>query len=188
MKYHHLTTDERCKIYTLKSTGKKQNEIAKYLNVSASTICRELKRNRGKKGYRYKLADAKAIERRHVASCVPEKMTIPIIRLVENKLLKKWSPEQILGVLRSRGIFISYESIYGHIWANKKAGVTLYSHLRRRGKKYNRRGAKTAGRGCIPNRVDILLRPKIIEKKPPRRLGRRYNYWRKTTRRDSESC
>ena len=49
--------------------------------------------------------------------------------------------------------------------ANKKAGGSLYKHLRRRGKKYNRRGAKTAGRGCIPNRVDIEKRPKVVEKK-----------------------
>jgi IS30 family transposase len=63
MKYHHLTTDARCQIYALKSMGKKQNEIAKHLGVSAPTICRELKRNAGKKGYRYKLADAKAINK-----------------------------------------------------------------------------------------------------------------------------
>jgi len=49
--------------------------------------------------------------------------------------------------------------------ADKKSGGALYTHLRRRGKKYNRRGAKTAGRGCIPNRVDIQERPKIVESK-----------------------
>ena len=117
----------------------------------------------------YQQADQKAVERRHYASSRPKKMTLPLIKLVEAKLLEKWSPEQIAGVLRSNNILISHESIYRHIWTDKKAGGGLYTHLRRRGKKYNRRGAKTAGRGCIPNRVDIQKRPKIVEKKS--RLG-----------------
>ena len=165
MGYHHLATEERCQIYALKSTGKTQKEIAEHLGVSAPTISRELKRNSGERGYRYRQADEKAINRRCHASRRPKKMTPPIIALVEAKLLEKWSPEQIAGVLRNSGIFISYESIYRHIWANKKAGGDLYTHLRRRGKKYNHRSAKTAGRGCIPNRVDIQKRPKIVEDK-----------------------
>ena len=81
--------------------------------------------------------------------------------LIEEKLRIKWSPEQIAGRLRSDNISISHESIYRHIWSDKKAGGNLYANLRRRGKKYNSRGSKTAGRGCIPNRVDIAERPKI---------------------------
>ncbi len=165
MGYHHLTTDARSQIYILKSIGKKQNEISKLLGISAPTICRELKRNAGKKGYRYKQADKKAIERRSNASCYPKKMNKPLVALVEKKLLMKWSPDQISGLLQQSNIFISYISIYRHIWADKKEGGNLYTHLRHRGKKYNKRSPKTAGRGCIPNRVDISLRPKIIEKK-----------------------
>jgi len=165
MGYHHLTTDERCQIYALMSTGSMQKEIAKHLGVSEPTISRELKRNSGQKGYRYKQASEKAAERRHNASRRPKRMTPPVISLVEEKLLEKWSPDQIAGALRSSNIFISHESIYRHIWADKRAGGALYRNLRRRGKKYNRRGAKTAGRGCIPNRVDIQERPKIVEKK-----------------------
>jgi IS30 family transposase len=44
---------------------------------------------------------------------------------------------------------MSDERIYRYVWANKKY----------------RRGAKTAGRGCIPNRVDIQRHPKIEESK-----------------------
>lgn len=169
MRYKHLTTEARCQLYALKSMGHTQKEIALHLGVSKSTISREVKRNSGQKGYRYQQADKKATERRHNASCRPRKMTLPIIEFVEAKLLEKWSPEQISGVLRSNHILISHESIYRHIWADKKTGGILYTHLRRRGKKYNRRGAKTAGRGCIPNRLDIQKRPKIVEKKS--RLG-----------------
>ena len=35
----------------------------------------------------------------------------------------------------------------------------MYKHLRRCGKKYNKRSGKLAGRGLIPNRIDISLRP-----------------------------
>lgn len=165
MRYKHLTTASRCQIYALQSTGMQQKAIAKHLGVSASTVSRELKRNAGKRGYRYKQADTKAVERRHQASTRPQKMHLPLIKIIEEKLAEKWSPEQISGVLVSNGIMISHESIYRHIWANKKAGGNLYSHLRRQGKKYNKRGAKTAGRGCIPNRIDIQERPKIVENK-----------------------
>lgn len=165
MKYCHLTTDSRSQIYALKSIGHSQQAIAKHLGVSASTICRELKRNTGQRGYRCKQAEQKAVEVRRVASCNPKKMIPSVINLVEEKLIEKWSPEQIAGVLRKNNIFISYESIYRHIWKDKKAGGNLYQNLRRRGKKYNHRGAKTAGRGCIPNRVDIQQRPKIVEQK-----------------------
>ena len=45
----------------------------------------------------------------------------------------------------------------------------LYKKLRHSGKKYNKRGKGQAGRGCIPDRIDIDERPKIVEEK--KRLG-----------------
>jgi len=41
----------------------------------------------------------------------------------------------------------------------------LYKHLRHHGKKYNKRKGNNAGRGLIPNRVDIDQRPAIVEEK-----------------------
>tara|TARA_B100001964_G_C14124395_1_gene549845 strand:- start:55 stop:1065 length:1011 start_codon:yes stop_codon:yes gene_type:complete len=169
MEYKHLTTEARCQLYALKSTGYMQKDIAEHLDVSASTICRELKRNSGKKGYRYKQADEKATKRRSHASSQPKRMTPVVVELIESKLIEKWSPEQISGLFKKNNILISHESIYQHVWSNKKSGGDLYTHLRHKGKKYNHRAHKTAGRGCIPNRVDIAQRPKIIEKKS--RLG-----------------
>lgn len=37
--------------------------------------------------------------------------------------------------------------------------------MRHRGKKYNKRSAKSAGRGLIPGRIDIDQRPDIVEEK-----------------------
>jgi IS30 family transposase len=55
------------------------------------------------------------------------------------------------------------------IWDNKRTGGDLWQYLRRRGKRYNRRGAQTAGRGVIPHRTDIAERPAIVAAKS--RLG-----------------
>ncbi|MDP0562459.1 MAG: IS30 family transposase [Candidatus Endonucleobacter sp. (ex Gigantidas childressi)] len=59
----------------------------------------------------------------------------------------------------------SYESIYLHIWANKQAGGDLYMHLRRQGKKYDKRRNGKSTRGQIKNRVSIDDSPEIVDDK-----------------------
>jgi len=65
-----------------------------------------------------------------------------------------------------RGIRISHETIYKHVWAYKEAGGTLYNHLRWSG---NKRGKQRYGkkdrRGQIPDRVSIDERPLVVETK-----------------------
>src|ERR1700720_1548103 len=55
------------------------------------------------------------------------------------------------------------------IWDDKRDGGNLWRSLRRRGKRYNKRAGKNAGRGLIPNRIDISERPAIVARKT--RLG-----------------
>lgn len=94
-------------------------------------------------------------------------MTPDLIEVIEETLKLQWSPEQISGRLKK--IYgkkaVSHEMIYRYIWKNKKCGGALYKNLRHNGKKYNKRGSKKAGRGCIPNRIDIEQRPLIVEEK-----------------------
>jgi IS30 family transposase len=162
----HLTRDERCQIYTLLQSGKSGRAIAKFLGVHHSTISRELKRNRGCRGYRYRQANNQAVARRVSASQTPKKMTSSLVsRILWDLGTTQSSPEQIAGRLGLEGIKISHESIYRLIWADKRNGGKWYEHLRRRGKKYTHRGHKNAGRGCIPGRIDIRERPKIVDKK-----------------------
>ena len=106
-------------------------------------------------------------EKRRQASCAPTKMTDECIASIEDKLInEQWSPEQISGWMkRIFGYSISHESIYQHIWRDKKRGGSLYKHLRHGGKKYNKRSGTYAGRVCIPGRVDIDERPKVVDKK-----------------------
>ena len=164
--YHHVTQDIRSQIYALKAIGTSLHKISAIVGRHVSTVSREIKRNTGGRGYRYKQDDAKAVERRENASRTPQKLTPTLVTIIEKNLLEKWSPDQISGRLKEKNIAsISHETIYQHIWRNKRAGGVLYKQLRHNGKKYNKRSSGKAGRGCIPNRVDITERPQIVEQK-----------------------
>jgi transposase, IS30 family len=165
--YHHLTRDQRCQLAALKNSGKSASDIANDFKVDRSTIYRELTRTPGK--YEYQQAHSKYLEEKK-KSPRNAKMTPELIATVEDKLKLQWSPEQISGWLkRNSDRSISHETIYKHIWADKKKGGNLYKQLRHCGKKYNKRSSDKAGRGCIPGRIDIAERPPIVETKE--RLG-----------------
>ncbi len=167
--YHHLTQEQRCHIYALKQSGLTQSAIALDLGINQSTISRELSRNKGLHSYHYLQAHRCAVQRCLAGRAgVARVMTPSLIARVEELLTtRQWSPEQISGVLElEEGTkVVSHESIYRHIWANKRSGGNLYLHLRQRGKKHNKRGSKMAGRGLIPNRIDIDARPAIVDAK-----------------------
>jgi len=163
--YTHLAYEQRCQIYTLLKRGDNKSQIASAIGADPSTINRELKRNSGKRGYRFKQAHQKATDRRTKASTKKRKMT-PDVQLYVEKMVceRQWSPEQIAGRLKaSEAVSVSHESIYQFIWKDQKKGGRMYKHLRRRGKKYNKRGSKLAGRGLIPGRIGIEHRPEIVE-------------------------
>jgi transposase, IS30 family len=163
----HLTHDERCQIHALLQADYSMRSLGKHLGVHHSTIVREIKRNKGQRGYRHKQASEMAQNRRTQASSVSHKMTAEMIQKITAMLEEtQASPQQIAGRLyKIHGIRISHESIYRFLTADKKSGGTLYLHLRHRKKKYNKRFGKKAGRGCIPDRNDISDRPKEVEKK-----------------------
>ncbi len=163
--YFHLTYEQRCQICTLKRRGDSASSIAKELNVSRSTITREVLRNSGKKGYLYKQAHEKSQKRRSEVPNPNMKMTPQRIFLIHEDLKLQWSPVQISGRLKRQGVNISHETIYKYIWWNKRQGGVLYKELRHHGKKYNKRSKGMAGRGCIPCRIDIDQRPTIVETK-----------------------
>jgi IS30 family transposase len=169
--YRHLTYEERCQIYALKKSGMPSSVIALEVGVNKSTINREILRNSGETGYRYKQAQQLSEVRRREASRAPNKMTDDYIAIIEDKLVnEQWSPEQISGWMKRHLAYsVSHECIYQHIWRDKQQGGNLYKHLRHASKKYSKRSAKHAGRGCIPGRVDIDERPKIVEEK--QRIG-----------------
>jgi len=62
--YKQLTYEQRCQIYALKSTGKSQHVIAQEMDINQSSVSRELKRNTGQRGYRFKQAQMLCCNRR----------------------------------------------------------------------------------------------------------------------------
>lgn len=165
MTYCHLTMSERSQIQLLLSMGASIRCIAILLERAPSTISREVRRNKGLRGYREVQAHSKAARRRYEASAVPRKLDATLTKQITELIQLDWSPEQVSGRLRTSGVHISPESIYKLIWEDKANGGRLYQHLRRQGKPANRSRANSAGRGCIPGRVDISQRPKIVDEK-----------------------
>ena len=168
--YHHLTYAQRSQIAILKDRGDSANKIAKALKVRHTTITREISRNSENTTYQQEKAQAKSELRRSSPSRAKKKMKPNVVAQIKQKLELQWSPVQISGFLKKRAIAeISHETIYTYIWKDKQQGGLLYKHLRHHGKKYNKRGHKLAGRGCIIARIDIDQRPQIVEEKS--RLG-----------------
>lgn len=164
--YHHLSYEQRCQIYVLLKRRITQKDIAYELGCSQSTIGREVRRNRGRRGYRYKQAQAKADSRKKQSNNVTTKLNAQMIEQIKAMLYQyQWSPEQISGKLKREEVNISHETIYRYIWQDKRCGGVLYKQLRNKGKKYHKRSSKTAGRGLIPNRVGIEKRPEIVDQK-----------------------
>ncbi|OOZ27296.1 helix-turn-helix domain-containing protein, partial [Solemya velum gill symbiont] len=66
--YTQLTQEERYQIQALMKAGHNQTEIAKILGRHKSTVSRELRRNRGLRGYRPKQAHRLSVEHRQSKS------------------------------------------------------------------------------------------------------------------------
>jgi IS30 family transposase len=162
--YHQLTLEERYQIYAFKKAGFNQSQIATEIGLSKSSISRELKRNRGGRGYRPKQAHSLAQARRQSKNNAT-KIKPKTWQKIESLILKDWSPEQISGYLKAQGeSAASHERIYQHIYSNKQQGGTLYTHLRLK-KRRRKRYGKYDKRGQIPNRKSIDDRPDVVAKR-----------------------
>jgi IS30 family transposase len=138
-----------------------QSRIAEEVGVDKSTISRELKRNRGGRGYRPKQAHEHAMTRRANRSRL--RISAETWSLVEQQLRLDLSPEQVSGYLKKEhGIVISHECIYQRILADTRNGGDIHTHLRCQ-KKRRKRYGKYSHRGQIPNRVGIELRPAVVD-------------------------
>lgn len=165
-RYKHLSQEQRYHIYALLKVGLSQKKIAQELSVCPSTISRELHRNKGLKGYRPIQAHKRAVERKTVAARRNAYRIPDLTRNVALKLIEEdWSPDQIAHALKRYGHPVSHESIYQWVIADRRQGGSLYLHLRRRQRKYNRRHGKDSGRGLIPNRTPIEQRPAVANKR-----------------------
>lgn len=165
MKYTQLTEGERYQIYALLGKNLTQKEIANRLERHPSSISREIRRNKGQRGYRPKQANQLAIERRQSAQ-KHIKLTDEVQGWIRTLIEKDLSPEQASSYLQSRrGVTLHYETIYQFIYRDKAQGGELHKHLRIANKSYRKRYGKYDRRGQIVNRVSIDERPKIVDEK-----------------------
>lgn len=162
--YKQLTSEQRYTISVLLQNRTKQKEIAKAINVSPSTVSREIRRNSGVRGrYNWETAQANAVQTKRKK---PGNHSIDKDVMEEARHLlvtEPWSPEQISGVLAKDGKYISHETIYRMIRKDKAEGGTLYKHCRH---KLKRRARPVGGRRIsIPNRTSISERPAEVDGK-----------------------
>lgn len=163
MQYTQLTQVQRYQIYALMKAGLNQTQIANIVGVHKSTISRELRRNRGQRGYRPKQAHKHCVQRRLHKS--QPRIAQTTWHLIEHLLREQWSPEQISLWLRQHAdISVSHEWVYQHVLADKQSGGALYRNLRCQKQRKKRYGAYSR-RGCIPNAISIEERPTIVDKR-----------------------
>lgn len=166
--YKHLTEEERNLIVVLVNRNESVQEIGRTLMRSPGTICREIKRNHGKKRYRAHLAQKRAVEKHHNAHKHKRLKTYALQLEVESMLKKGWSPELIAGRIRKEGILptISHEAIYQWIYLN--ADYLIGYLVRFHSTRWPKGKSKHSRQPLIPNRVSITERPSYInDRKQP---------------------
>lgn len=159
MSYTQLTQIERYQMSVLLQQEFSVSEIAKILKRHKSTLYRELKRNKGHRGYRPKQAHEKSLNRRY-NSTKSIRLTKTIRRKIIKKIKLEWSPEQIENHINYA---VSHETIYKMIHIDRINNGDIYTYLRqghrKRRKKY---GTGISARGHLKNRVSIDERPAIV--------------------------
>ena len=168
----HLSTEDREVIARMVLQGSSQKAIAKEIGRSASTVSRELDRNRkANELYSSRIADRRASARRSNRT-LERKMENPeLLASVGKKLEENWSPEQISGRLAEEEgkSVVSHQTIYGYLNGLERSHPHRQA-MRRRGRRYRSRKDRPT-RSRIPNRVPISERPKVVA------LRKRFGDW-----------
>lgn len=161
--YTQLTCEQRYQIQAYRKAGYNQTQTAHELNVHKSTISREITRNRGRRGYRPKQAQARCDLRR--SESYWPRIGVAEWQRVEALIRREWSPEQVRERLVEEDQRpISHEWIYQYLSRDKLAGGTLYRSLRCQRQRRKRYG-RPERRGQLKHRVSIDRRPAMVERR-----------------------
>ncbi|CDS51218.1 Mobile element protein [Polaromonas sp. CG9_12] len=165
MRNKHLTQEERYQIHALRRQGVSFARIGAELNRHRSSIAREFKRNASPHGYTPAKAHTMARTRQTDRRNARQTSAAQWLR-VEAYLRLFLSPEQVAGRLRLEGAFaISHETIYQHIYQDKRRGGDLIGYLRCQKVRRKRYGSGQERRGVLRDRVCIDQRPPIVARK-----------------------
>jgi IS30 family transposase len=164
MSYYQLTSSERSILAHLKWQGHSLSEIARQLGRNKSTVSREVRRNRSPDGdYRATCAQNMANGRRR-RSRNRQHFSYGDFMVVDAFLRCFWSPEQVAGRFRLKGILnISHATIYQHVWEDRAFGGNLHKCLRQAAKRYRKRHRTHDSRGQLAGKRLISERPVSAE-------------------------
>jgi transposase, IS30 family len=170
--FRQLQPEERMTISSMAQQGSSVRAMARTLGRSASTISRELLRNRCERvGYASQRAQAMSRARRIQARPIAKlDWRCPLWGVVLTLLEWKWSPQQIAATLKRAwpgepDKHVSHETIYTAIYAQPRGELRrqLIACLRhgRSTRMPRKRGVDR--RGQIPDMVNIHVRPPEVD-------------------------
>lgn len=169
----HLTLQEREEIRVALSNKMSIRAISRMLGRAASTISREVNRNRGRRYYKAVDADNRAVRMAKRPKYSVLELNHELRKIVMEKLELQWSPEQISGWLkveypRNKQLRVSYETIYKSMYVRSKSIIhhSYIKHLRRKHPmRHSRFHSRSGDRGFINivNGVSIHERSKNID-------------------------
>ena len=149
----------------LRRQGLNQAEIARSMGRHRSTVCRELRRNSTRADGRYRAFTAQErTNGRRSRSRRNRRFSAADFALIDELLGRQWSPEQVAGHLARSGLLsVSHETIYRHVWRDKREGGALYTHLRGARKRRRKRYGAYDSRGRLAGKRMISERPAEVE-------------------------
>jgi IS30 family transposase len=177
MKYQHFTIEEREKIQEMLWRKSSIRAIAKAINRSPSSVCREIQKNKPpeKNQYTPRVAHERALAYRKRRGREDRLKNDKLREYAVFHLKLGWSPEQIAATAQKAiGMSISHEAIYQYVYAQiyrdgygylKPGKEDLRPYLARRRKRRIKKGLRTSYRiekGPLPS---IDERPKEADQR-----------------------
>jgi IS30 family transposase len=165
-----LSLDDRIEIYVGLGQGDSIRSIASRLGRSASTVCREVARNGGVRGYRPVAAHDQA----QVRACRPKPTKLadnPVLcEVVIAGLERLWSPEQISALLRvefpdDESMRVSHETIYKSLYVQGRGELRRELAACLRTGRAARKPRGRAAHQTISGKVMIADRPAEIDRR-----------------------
>lgn len=173
---HHLTSMERGQIEALRNEGLGVRAIARKLNRSHSTVCRELRRNSSRNGYTAQTGQQRYEQRRKACRPAKKLRNRHLWNHVIERITSRWTPEQVANSLPLEypddpSMRISHEAVYQAIYTDERLHVLIHYLPQARPKRRKRGQGKTRRGPSIPNRVGIEQRPPQVQNRE------RYGDW-----------
>ncbi|WP_028232208.1 IS30 family transposase [Paraburkholderia mimosarum] len=173
-KYQHLSAEDRAAIMIEHQRGVGIREIARRLGRSASTVSRELARNRNTAMPRYDATQAASAYRLRRRRCVRRRKLSEGSALywhVHHHLVyRRWSPQQIAARLRDMhpdnpDQRVCHETIYAAIYTHPRGGLkqAMIEALRQEKPRRGTTRKTCARKSFVPEELRIVHRPEQIE-------------------------